>query len=447
MSKPIIQVKNLNVTYFPGRDNEVRALQNINIDIDEGEFVIFFGPSGCGKSTLLYSIAGLERRVQGDIMIDNVNIATMKTQEIEKFHQTDIGMIFQAYYLIGSLSILKNVVLPQLTINKSKKEREERAQGLLDRFGVGPQAGKLPNELSGGQQQRVAIARSLVNDPKILLADEPVGNLDSKSANDVIGLLKKLNQEQKKTIALVTHNPAFLTVADKIFHIKDGQLIKIEVNKGGQLIEEKKDEEKPVISKELELLARVFSGVKNLTGSLLDPFKAKEIVMEILTGLSSEEVKKIEEKVEKAFVAGVTGREELFDLLDLNEDQGGLGMDKRTANYVAGKIDGVLHIINQFSKEEKDENGQLLDDGEVLNRRVLMVRHHLIEEFEVDVDELPALDVINYVIQNRLESKISYKDVQLKLDLPIREGGAGLDRRTAKKMAKRLELIALGRYR
>lgn len=445
--KIIIEVKNLDVTYFPGKENEVKALSGINMQINEGDFVILFGPSGCGKSTLLYSIAGLERRVKGDILIDGANIATMKNRDIEKFHQTKIGMIFQAYYLINSLTILKNVILPQLTINRGRKEREERAKYLLEYFGVGKQMNKLPSELSGGQQQRVAIARSLVNDPQILLADEPVGNLDSKSANDVIGLLKQLNKEQKKTVILVTHDPSFLVIADKVFHIRDGQLIKVEINQGGQLVEDKKEKDKPVISRELELLARVFSGVRNLTGSLLDPFKAKEVVMEILTGLSSEEIKRIEKVVESAFVTGRLGGADLCNFLDAREQEGGLEMNKKTAQYVSAKIDGVLGLINSFNKEEVGENGLPLNEKEAMTKRVLAIRHHLLNEFESGHVDLPALEAMNYVIEKRLESEINYYDVRTKLDLPVREGGAGLDRRTAKKMAKRIELIALGRYR
>ena len=179
MPEPIIKIKELNVVYFMGKSNEVHALRNINLEIYPGEFIIFFGPSGCGKSTLLYSIAGLETNINGNIMLNGKDIASMKQKELEDFHRQKIGMIFQAYYLISSLSVANNVVLPQIFIEKNRIERKKKALELLQHFGVSGEADKLPSELSGGQQQRVAICRSLMNDPEVLLADEPVGNLDS----------------------------------------------------------------------------------------------------------------------------------------------------------------------------------------------------------------------------------------------------------------------------
>jgi len=163
--KPIIEVKKMNVTYFPGKNNEVRALNDINLEIFPGEFIIFFGPSGCGKSTLLYSISGLERNITGDILVKGDNLRTMNEKTRENFHQKTIGMVFQAYYLIPSLSVLQNIALPQMALNGSIKEREERGQKLLDQFGVGKQGEKLPTELSGGQQQRVAICPPVMNAP------------------------------------------------------------------------------------------------------------------------------------------------------------------------------------------------------------------------------------------------------------------------------------------
>ena len=227
----IIKIKNLSVTYFSGKSNEVKALKNIDLEIYPGEFIIFFGPSGCGKSTLLYTIAGLETDIAGDIYIEDKNIARFNHEELENFHQKRIGMIFQAYYLISSLSVLQNVILPQMATGRKKKEREKKAIELLEHFGVKAQIDKLPNELSGGQQQRVAICRSLVNDPDILLADEPIGNLDSRSAEDVMELIGNLNRQRKKTVILVTHNPEYLKDGDRIFYLKDGVIIKETVNR------------------------------------------------------------------------------------------------------------------------------------------------------------------------------------------------------------------------
>ena len=230
-SKPIIKLSKVNVTYFRGRSNEVRALQDINLDVYPGEFIVFFGPSGCGKSTLLYAVAGLESHTEGNIEVDGQNIAKMKTKAMGAYRQKKIGMIFQAFYLINSLSVIKNVLLPQMAIGVAVHERIKRARELLNKFGVGDQKEKIPSELSGGQQQRVAICRAIINNPDIILADEPVGNLDSKSANDVMNLLTDLNTHEKKTIILVTHDPSRLSMAHRVYYMKDGRIIETRIQK------------------------------------------------------------------------------------------------------------------------------------------------------------------------------------------------------------------------
>ena len=330
---PVIKIKNLNVTYFLGRSNEVRALRNIDLEIYSGEFIIFFGPSGCGKSTLLYAIAGLETDISGSIYIDNKNITEFSHKELERFHQKKTGMIFQAYYLINSLSVLNNVILPQIAIGENNKTRKEKALKLLEHFSVKEQADKLPNELSGGQQQRVAICRSLANDPDILLADEPVGNLDSHSSEDVMSLLKDLNEKQKKTIILVTHNPAYLDIAHRVFYIKDGKIINVKINKAANQIiaSAQAKEAKPSLSKDLELLARTFSSISGSVGNLLMPFKAKQITAEALTSMTEEEISGIENKVESLLMKSSQNDELMFKYLDEEIEKGGLGIDKRIA--------------------------------------------------------------------------------------------------------------------
>ena len=231
---PLIEVKKLNVVYFPGKNNEVHALKDISLEIYPGEFIIFFGPSGCGKSTLLYSISGLETNISGDVLVEGQNLPTMTKKQHEVFHQKTIGMVFQAFYLIPSLSVLQNIALPQMALNAGTAAREERAVKLMERFGIAAQAGKLPQELSGGQQQRVALCRSLMNDPEILFADEPVGNLDSKSSEEVMKLLRELNDRDKKTVILVTHDPSHLHNAHRVFYMRDGQLVRQQENTEAQ---------------------------------------------------------------------------------------------------------------------------------------------------------------------------------------------------------------------
>lgn len=196
-TKAQIVVSSLSVTYMKGKENEVRSLDNINLTIYEGEFIIFFGPSGCGKSTLLYSIANLEK-FQGSVVVEEKEINKLVKKEKVSYSRDTIGMVFQAYHLIPTLSVIQNVSLPLISSGVAAPERNARSTELLQRFGVATQANKLPNELSGGQQQRVAICRAVVNNPKIILADEPLGNLDSKSADEVIKLFKDINIRLKK---------------------------------------------------------------------------------------------------------------------------------------------------------------------------------------------------------------------------------------------------------
>ena len=446
MPSSIIKIKNLNVTYFLGRSNEVRALRNVDLEIYPGEFIIFFGPSGCGKSTLLYAIAGLETETAGSIYIGDKNIAEFGHKELERFHQKKTGMIFQAYYLINSLSVLKNVILPQIAIGEKNKERKERAAKLLEHFGVKEQADKLPNELSGGQQQRVAICRALVNDPDILFADEPVGNLDSRSSDDVMRLFQDLNEKQKKTIILVTHDLSHLNIAHRVFYMKDGAVIKVKVNKAiNQIIaSSQEDTTKPSLSKELKLLARTFSSISGSIGNLLMPFKAKQITAEVLTGMTEEEISKIENKVEGLLMKGMEDSNMMFKYLDDEIEKGGLGMDKRTAKNLAEQI---KNIVKEIKVLEQEESSSASLSGTAEDKEITQVRHYLLNAFDVQIKEFSVIETINKAIKKRLENKIDKKAFQEKLDLPVKKGGAGLDKRTAKKMAKRLELLILGKYK
>lgn len=231
IKKPIISATNLKVIYDKGTPAETVALSGATIEIFPEEYIIFFGPSGCGKSSLLYVIAGIESEFEGDAVVTGSSLHKMDSGELAYFHRTSIGMVFQAFNLIPTLNVLDNVILPQMFHGIGVKERYEKGRELLKRFGIADLEHRLPTELSGGQQQRVAIARSLINDPPIILADEPVGNLDSKSAETVMETFSSLNLYDKKTVILVTHDPSYLKYADRIFWMKDGKILKVEDNR------------------------------------------------------------------------------------------------------------------------------------------------------------------------------------------------------------------------
>lgn len=449
INRPIIAIKDLNVIYFMGKANEFYALKNINLKIYSGEFIIFFGPSGCGKSTLLYSIAGLETNIQGNILVNGQDIGEMKHREIEEYHRKKIGMIFQAYYLIGSLNVLNNVILPQIFVGAARGDRKKKAMELLEHFGVNEQADKLPTELSGGQQQRVAICRSLMNDPDVLLADEPLGNLDSNSANEVMLLLSDLNERFKKTIILVTHNPDYLRFAHRVFYLKDGMIINKKINKvidrTIRKLVEVEEADQPEISKSLALLLRAYSSLSSAqAGNLLIPFKAKQIVLESMVGSSSDDLEKISKKVEGLIMRGLDDNDEVFNFFDAATEQGGMGFDKRTA---AKLIDGIKEIIREIkfleAEEAKIKNHQLVDSG----AEIVHIRQYLMSAFKIDLKSIEVLKNFDKAIGGRLNNTIDRAGFQKQLDAPVAGGGTGFDKRTSKKMSKRMELLILGKFK
>jgi len=222
--KPIIELKNVWKTYKMG-DNNVHALQGIDLKVEHGEFIAIQGPSGSGKSTAMNLVGCLDTPTRGDVFLDGNNISTLSESDLAQIRGRKIGFIFQKFNLIDSLTALENVTLPMTFQGIPEHERLERAEKLLKQFGLGERMDHKPNQLSGGQQQRVAIARALAIDPPVILADEPTGNLDSKTGKEVMEFLRELHTHHNKTIVLVTHDDVLATRADKIAFLKDGKII------------------------------------------------------------------------------------------------------------------------------------------------------------------------------------------------------------------------------
>lgn len=224
MSKAIIQVRNVAKSYR--RDSfDIPVLNDISLDVQEGEFLSLMGPSGSGKTTLLNLIAGIDRPSAGTITINGVNIAGLGEGELAKWRANSIGFIFQFYNLIPVLTAFENVELPLLLTKLSKAERKKHVETALNIVGLGDRMYHYPKQLSGGQEQRVAIARAIVTDPVILVADEPTGDLDRKSAEQILTLMEQLNKEFKKTIVMVTHDPHAAERAGRSLHLDKGDLI------------------------------------------------------------------------------------------------------------------------------------------------------------------------------------------------------------------------------
>ncbi len=219
----LIEIRSLNKVYRRG-DQQIPVLVDIDLDIERGDYVSLMGPSGSGKSTLLNLIAGIDKPSGGSIHIDGVDIANITDNELAAWRAHNVGFIFQFYNLMPVLTALENVELPLLLTNLSKRERRERAAGLLGLVGLAERMDHYPNELSGGQQQRVAIARALVMDPMLIVADEPTGDLDRFSADEILKLLHRLNKELGKTIVMVTHDPKCAAQAQRQIHLEKGVL-------------------------------------------------------------------------------------------------------------------------------------------------------------------------------------------------------------------------------
>jgi len=220
----IIETSNLVKEYEQG-GRPLRVLKGINFAVEPGEFMAIMGPSGSGKSTLLNMIGALDRPTSGKVLIRGVDISTLSDNDLADLRNREIGFIFQFFNLIPRMDALGNVELPMAIAGVPRRERRKRAAELLELVGLGDRFDHKPSQLSGGEQQRVAIARALVNDPSVLLCDEVTGNLDSKTGDEIMHLLRELNKEQGKTFVIVTHDPAVAQMTDRLVHIRDGQIV------------------------------------------------------------------------------------------------------------------------------------------------------------------------------------------------------------------------------
>lgn len=219
----MLQAKNIHKVYNAAK--ELRVLKGIDLSIEEGRFIAVVGPSGAGKSTLLHILGGLDRPTEGSVIFEKEDIYSLSDRVLSNIRNGKIGFVFQFYHLLSEFSVLENVLMPALIAGGVNQEgARERAQELLIQVGLSERVTHFPSELSGGERQRVAIVRGLINKPRLLLCDEPTGNLDSKTGEEIISLIKKINLENRMAVVLVTHNIELTKQADKVYHLKDGIL-------------------------------------------------------------------------------------------------------------------------------------------------------------------------------------------------------------------------------
>ena len=222
----ILSAQNLNKSYQSNKKNKLDVLKNISVDIEENKISVIVGASGAGKSTLLHLLGGLDRPDEGKVFYENKNIFEFGNDRLAKFRNENIGFVFQFHHLLPEFTAIENVAIPLMINGKNLKSALNESKKLLEIVGLAQREDHKPAELSGGEQQRVAVARALANDPKIIFADEPTGNLDSANSESIHRLLFELRDNLKKTFVIVTHNPELMKLADVIFEIKDGVILK-----------------------------------------------------------------------------------------------------------------------------------------------------------------------------------------------------------------------------
>lgn len=230
MANYSVRVRDVRKVYRSG-NIRVKALDGISFALEKGDFAAIVGPSGSGKSTLMNIIGTIDRPTSGEVYIDGMPTSHMTGDSLSGFRNRKLGFVFQAFNLVNGLDAQKNIELPLMLSPISEEERRNKVRMMLSQLGLSDRAGLKPTQLSGGQQQRVAIARALVNDPTLILADEPTGNLDSRSGRDVIKLLKRISDTGSVTIVIVTHNPDIAKACNKVIHLKDGRIDKQEVRR------------------------------------------------------------------------------------------------------------------------------------------------------------------------------------------------------------------------
>lgn len=417
---PAIRLKDVSVVYEAGEKNATKALDNVSVEIPSGELVVIFGPSGCGKSTLLYTIAGLERPTSGEAAVYGVELSKLRSNELAKFRRERIGFIFQAFYLIPSFTVLNNIVLPQIFARTERKAREERATALLKGFGVLEQKRKFPSGLSGGQQQRVAIARALVNNPQLVLADEPTGNLDDSSADVIMHILLDLAEKEGRTVVLVSHDPRYLRLAHRIFWMQSGRIVRS--------VEQRSLTGKHTAPVVLETLARRFPYASETS------LKAKALLHYLYDGYDWEVQQRIEQEV-KNLLEGRLSFEQFSAFLDRPVKDGGAGFYRQSAEATTGRFKGILEATERLSRIRRialDIPVLLRNELTSLLGSIIAAGAHLQDD---------QRERIIAEAGKRFLGQIGSNDLLEFLDRPWREGGAGLDERIARKIFWDIEMM------
>lgn len=431
MPEPIIKLKDLDITYNLGKENEYKATHGMNMDIYPGEFVAFFGPSGCGKSTIFYSILGILEPSAGQLLVKGENPYSFSPEEMVRFQTKVIGIIYQAFYLIPSLSVIDNVALPQIFQGITPNKRKDWAKLILKRFGMDEQAEKYPENLSGGQSQRVSVSRSMVNNPEIVLADEPTGNLDSVSTKQVMDALEEINMVDKKTVIIITHNAAQLSYAHRVFYMKDGRLLRIVPNPEKKQIA-KIDKQKILVT-EMDRLSKIFPYDSP------DSLKVKSLVNYLTQDINYDQILRLEEMI-KLMVERKISKSEFIKGLSKRFHSGGVGLSTLAAKNMSEKVEKILNQsedARRFRRRFSDNNFFSRED-ELIRR----LTRYLANEYTGELSKVQKKR-LKELVYNRIAGLVSREDFEHISRESLDKGGLGITREKARKMNLYFEKILI----
>lgn len=433
MARPLIICRDLDIIYNKGKSNEFKALQGASTDIYEGEYIILFGASGSGKSTLMYAIQGSLPPGGGTMLIGGEDIYAISIEDRVYFQRYVMGIIFQQFNLIPSLTVLDNVALPMIFANKDKATRNRRAQSLLDRFGVGHVSHKITPMLSGGQQQRVSVARSMVNDPKILLADEPTGNLDSVSTQQVMDKIDEINTFDRRTIIMVSHNAAHLSYAHRVYYLKDGRIIREVVNPQRKQIKPVKEGE--TIVTELEQLARLFPY------DSVDTLRVKSLVNFLTQDYTYDQLIRLEKAI-SLLIAGKIDKDNFIKNAILPYERGGIGIPEKEARRMVSVSSQMLHQADDIRRFRKQFNQEhvFFDQHRLAER----LRDHLLKAHRMKLTKKQDANLVE-IIADRVVGVSGEDDFYEKIGKGVSSGGLGVTETEAADITRYFEkLIAQG---